>query len=139
MHFELNPATGQLAVTDQTPLADKTGGPITGLSNLVIRGASETRPINNDEVPYDVFGNVLPFDRLGGDFEGLAVDPKDGSYWLVDEYRVSIYHFHKNGRLKERFVSHGTAAAVGLPGERSAPRRCRRSSPSGAPIGDSRA
>src|SRR5687768_629449 len=114
VRFELNPTTGRIAVTEQIPLADETGDAITGRSNLVIPGASADAPYN-DEVPADVFNNPLPLDPLGGDFEGLSVDPRDGTFWLVDEYRVSVYHFHKNGRLKERFVPRGTAAAAGMP------------------------
>ena len=114
VRFELDPATGETTITEQILLEDKNGDPITGRSNIVIPGASANAPYN-DEVPADVFGNLLPLDPLGGDYEGLSIDPKDGSFWLVDEYRVSIYHFHKNGRLKERFVPQGTAAAAGMP------------------------
>jgi hypothetical protein len=113
VRFELNPATGQLSITDQILLRDKNGHPISGLPNVSIPEGTANTPYN-DETPVDVFGNVLPIDRLGGDFEGIAVD-KDGSFWMVDEYRPAIYHFHKNGRLKERVVPVGSAAAAGLP------------------------
>ena len=114
IRFELDPRDGDLAFTERIPLATQTGRPLTGLSNLSIPGGTANTPYN-DEAPADLFGNVLPHDPLGGDFEGMAVDPRDGSYWLVDEYRPSIYHFHKNGRLKDRFVPVGTAAAAGMP------------------------
>ena len=113
VRFELNPGTSQLTLTEQILLQTKNGDPITGLPNVSVTGGNANTP-HNDEVPVDVFGNVLPLDPLGGDFEGIAVD-KNGSFWMVDEYRPAIYHFHKNGRLKERFVPVGSAAAQGLP------------------------
>ena len=114
VRFELDPASGVLSLTQRLPLADKNGHGLTGLPNTTVAGGNANTPYN-DEIAADLFGHVLPTDRLGGDFEGIAIDPKDGSYWLVDEYRPSIYHFHKNGRLKERFVPIGTAAAAGQP------------------------
>ena len=114
IRFELDRATGGLEFTGHVMLEDKNGNPLTGLSNLSLTHGTANTPYN-DEAPADLFGNVLPSDPLGGDFEGMAVDPQDGSYWLVDEYRPSIYHFHKSGRLKDRFVPVGTAAAAGMP------------------------
>jgi hypothetical protein len=114
VRFELNPATRQLTITERIPLADQTGEPLSGLPNVEIPGGGEGTPYN-DETPVDLFGNVLPRDPLGGDFEGIAVDPRDGSFWMVDEYRPAIYHFHKSGRLMDRFVPQGTAAAAGQP------------------------
>lgn len=113
VRFELSPATGTLSLTQRIPLTTKTGAGLSGLPNTQIAGTTNT-PFN-DEVPIDLFGNVLPRDPLGGDFEGLAVDDRNGSFWMVDEYRPAIYHFNKNGRLKERFVPEGTAAAAGQP------------------------
>jgi hypothetical protein len=114
IRFELDSRTRELRLTERIPLETQNGDPLTGLSNLSIPGATANSPYN-DEAPTDLFGNVLDSDPLGGDFEGMAVDPQNGTFWLVDEYRPSIYHFHKNGRLKERFVPVGTAAAAGLP------------------------
>jgi hypothetical protein len=108
----LNPSTGALSLTEQIPLETRTGEAITGLPNLNQTGGTANTP-HQDEIPVDVFGNVLPLNNLGGDFEGIAVD-KNGSFWMVDEYRPAIYHFLKNGRLKERFVPIGAAAAAGL-------------------------
>jgi hypothetical protein len=114
IRFELDPLSGALTLTERIPLETQDGRPLTGLSNLSIPGATANTPYN-DEAPVDLFGNLLSSDPLGGDFEGMTVDPQNGSFWLVDEYRPSIYHFHKNGRLKERFVPVGTAAAAGMP------------------------
>lgn len=76
-------------------------------------GGDDKTP-HNDEVPIDLLGNVLPLDSLGGDFEGLVVDPADGSFWMCDEYRPAIYHFDSGGELLKRFVPVGAAAAAGL-------------------------
>ena len=113
IRFELNRATGTLSLIERIPLATKTGDPLTGLPNTSI-GTNANTPYN-DETPVDLFGNVLPLDPLGGDFEGIAVDERNGTFWMVDEYRPAIYHFHKNGRLKDRYVPIGTAAAAGAP------------------------
>jgi hypothetical protein len=44
----------------------------------------------------------------------VAVDA-DGHFWMADEYRPAIYHFDPAGRLVERLVPIGTAAAAGAP------------------------
>jgi len=80
--------------------------PISGRSNLSDESI--------DEEGVDLFGNPIPYDGFGGDMEGVEVAP-DGSLWLVDEYRPSIYHFHPDGVLIERYVPRGTAALVGKP------------------------
>lgn len=104
----VDPATGESEIGTQLPLTRLdpalTGGflPISGISNNA-----------KDEPPVDLFGNKLPFDPFGGDFEGIAVAQADHSYWLVDEYRPAIYHFSAGGVLIDRFVPDGTASAVG--------------------------
>lgn len=113
IRFELNPSTGRITLTDRTPLRRKNNRPLTGLPNTAL-GPNANAPYN-DEVPVDLFGNVLPLDTLGGDFEGIARDDRNGTFWMVDEYRPAIYHFNKQGKLIERFVPVGTAAAAGKP------------------------
>ncbi|MBC8041207.1 MAG: esterase-like activity of phytase family protein, partial [Opitutaceae bacterium] len=68
---------------------------------------------HNDEIGIDLLGNTLAVDPFGGDFEGIVVDPTDGSFWMCDEYRPAIYHFNSSGILIDRFVPIGTAAAAG--------------------------
>ena len=51
---------------------------------------------------------ALPLDPLGGDLEGIVVDPTDGTFWMGDEYRPAIYHFDSDGMLIERYVPMGT-------------------------------
>ncbi len=50
---------------------------------------------------------ALPFDRFGGDFEGIIKD-NSGNFWMCDEYRPAIYKFASNGNMIDRFVPAGT-------------------------------
>lgn len=111
VRFELDRASGVLSLTQRIPLKRAPGDPLTGLPNTAI-SASASTPYN-DEVPVDLLANVLPLDPLGGDFEGVVIDPADGSFWMCDEYRPAIYHFDTAGVLIKRYVPIGTAAAAG--------------------------
>lgn len=112
VRFTLNPADGGFELTGQIALRNADGSLLTGLPNTKL-SADPNQPYN-DEVPVDLFGNTLPLDPLGGDFEGIAV-AADGSFWMADEYRPALYHFSANGVLIERIVPIGTHAAAGLP------------------------
>ncbi len=106
--FELNRTTGEINITNRTELFRQDGTtPLTGLPNLqgVGNGLAYT-----DEIAVDLDKKVLTNDPLGADLEGIVV-AENGDYWLVDEYRPSIYHFDTNGKLIERFISQGTATA----------------------------
>lgn len=113
VRFRLNRDTGALTITQRIALKRSDGTtPITGLPNLqVAEGTANTA--YNDEIGVDLLGNTITVDPLGGDFEGIVVDPADGSFWLCDEYRPAIYHFTSAGVLIDRFVPIGTAAAAG--------------------------
>lgn len=108
IRFALNPTTGVFTITERIGLTLPNGAPLSGLPNLQA-GAQGTA--YTDEIPVDLFGNQLANRPLGADLEGVVVAP-DGSFWMVDEYRPSIYHFGPNGVLIDRFVPEGTAAAV---------------------------
>jgi hypothetical protein len=110
VRLELDPASGRVDITQQIDLRRGDGSPITGLPNLAL--SDNASAPYNDEVPVDLRGNVVPLDPMGGDFEGIVVDA-DGSFWLADEYRPAIHHFDPAGRLIDRFVPIGTAAAAG--------------------------
>lgn len=112
VRLTLDPATGAVEIGEQILLRRGDGTPLSGLPNSAL--SDNANAAYNDEVPVDLRGNVLPLDPLGGDFEGIAVDT-DGSFWLADEYRPAIYHFDASGRLLDRFVPAGTAAAAGKP------------------------
>ncbi len=111
VRLQLDPATGEVTITQQIALTRADGSPLSGLPNTAIAGATASTPYQ-DEVPVDLHGNVLPTDPLGADLEGVVVDA-DGHFWMADEYRPAIYHFDPSGRLVERLVPIGTAAAAG--------------------------
>ncbi|MBM3789767.1 MAG: esterase-like activity of phytase family protein, partial [Acidobacteria bacterium] len=113
VRFELNPRHGKIEITQIVPLQQAPGLPLTGLPNTSL-GSSGNAPYN-DEVPVDLLGNPLPLDPLGADLEGIVTDPRDGTFWMVDEYRPAIYHFDSAGVLLSPLVPAGTAAAAGMP------------------------
>jgi len=112
VRFTLDPANGKFKLTQDIPLRRADGKLLTGLPNTAL-STNASQPYN-DEVPVDLFGNVLPLDPLGGDLEAIVV-AGDGSFWMADEYRPAIYHFDATGRLLERFIPIGTHAAAGKP------------------------
>jgi hypothetical protein len=113
VRFEFDPNTKALSLTQQIPLQRAPGQPLSGRSNITL--STDPNQAYNDEVPVDLLGNVLPLDPLGADVEGIVIDPADGSFWMVDEYRPAIYHFDAGGVLIKRYVPIGTSAAAGQP------------------------
>jgi hypothetical protein len=113
VRLELAPQSGKLRVLEQIPLQHADGTPMTGLPNTAITGGTANSPYN-DEVGIDLFGNVLPLDATGGDFEGIVV-AADGTYWACDEYRPAIVHFDATGKMLTRLIPLGSHAAAGLP------------------------
>ena len=106
--FELNRTSGEIGITKRTGLFRPDGKtPLTGLPNLQ---AGANGLAYTDEIGVDLDGKVLQNDLVGADVEGIVVAP-NGEYWLVDEYRPSIYHFDVNGKLIDRFIPKGTASA----------------------------
>ncbi len=112
VRFTLDPSCGRFELTQQILLRRPNGAPLTGLPNTAL-SANASQPYN-DEVPVNLFGQGLPLDALGADLEAIVV-ADDGSFWMTDEYRPSIYHFGANGHLLERFIPGGTHAAAGRP------------------------
>ncbi|MDW8462068.1 MAG: choice-of-anchor I family protein [Geminocystis sp.] len=107
VRFQLNPNSGEITITQRISLKRPDGTPLTGLPNIYIPGGNTNTPYN-DEIPVDLRNNpIYPLDPLGADLEGIAV-ARDGTFWMVDEYRPAIYHFDANGTLIERFVPVGT-------------------------------
>lgn len=106
--FELNRNSGKITITKRTGLFAADG--TTKLSGLPNLQAAAGGLAYTDEVGVDLDGKVLPNSPLGADVEGIAIDAK-GNYWMVDEYRPAIYQFDVNGKLLNRFVPIGTAAA----------------------------
>ncbi len=104
IRFEYNPKDGSLSIVDQLSLTRQDGTPLTGLPNLPTD--------DTGRIPIDENGNILAYDPLGADLEGIVKSP-DGSYWMADEYRPAIYHFEANGTLINRFVPEGLPADLG--------------------------
>ncbi len=112
VRFTLDPHSGKFSLTERILLRNGDGSPLTGLPNTAVAGGN-TSSAHNDEVPIDLKGNVLPLDRLGGDFEGVVV-AADGTFWMPDEYRPALYHFDRRGRLLQRYIPRGAHQAAGL-------------------------
>lgn len=105
--FTFDPATGEIAITARVPLFHADGTtPLTGLPNLLADAAGLA---HTDEPAADVLGTPLALDPLGADLEGIAIDD-DGSVWMCDEYRPSLYHFTAGGTLLARYVPVGSNA-----------------------------
>ncbi len=106
VRFTYSPRTGRVTLTERIGLKRPNGTPMTGLPNLDgMNGMA-----HDDEEPIDLFGNILPLDPFGADLEGIVRAP-DGTYWMVDEYRPSIYHFLPDGTLFARYVPFGSNAS----------------------------
>ena len=98
-----NPATNELSLVGQTLLRKPDGSPMTGLPNVFGQSPGLA---NTDEQPCDLFGQPLAFDPIGADLEGI-VRTSDGSMWMCDEYRPSIYRFAADGLMLARYVPFG--------------------------------
>ncbi len=110
VRFEFDTTTKAINITQQLMLTRADGvTPISGRPNVQAQaqGLAYT-----DEFGIDLYANPIPNDDLGGDMEGVVV-ASDGTFYLVDEYRPAIYNFDANGRLIDRYIPQGTAAAAG--------------------------
>ncbi|MDA0160185.1 esterase-like activity of phytase family protein [Solirubrobacter ginsenosidimutans] len=128
---------GSLSVLQRIPLHLKTGavdparaatgGPaneITGLPQIstVAQTAASGLPADagaykqtaaRDEIPYAADGvTLIGTDPYGIDSESIAVDPRDGSFWLGDEYRPSLVRVAADGTVLNRIIP----AGVTVPG-----------------------
>ncbi|MDO8210550.1 esterase-like activity of phytase family protein [Conexibacter sp. CPCC 206217] len=115
-------ADGRLAVLSRTQIrvpgtdprrseATFAGDPslITGIRNVVdARVDDRTYLMSNDTT----LSEYLPTDPYGLDTEGITRDPRDGSYWVSDEYRPSIVHLDRNGVMRDRIVPEGAGALL---------------------------
>jgi hypothetical protein len=116
----LNRRSGRMSL-GQTLLIRKIEGvsiPITGRTN--VPGYDEIPVTYTDiKTEYNVADwrdtvskisyQELPFDPLGGDFEGIVRD-RDGNFWMCDENRPSVFKFSPDGTMIDRFVPKGTSA-----------------------------
>ncbi|MDJ0730892.1 MAG: esterase-like activity of phytase family protein [Crocosphaera sp.] len=113
VRFELDVTSNNITIIDRINLFQSDG--ITPLSVRPNLQAGEQRTAYTDQFGVDLSGNPIPNDPLGADLEGIVVDSRDNSFWMVDEYRPAIYHFDVVGTLLNRFIPMGTAAAGNEP------------------------
>ena len=93
---------GSLTVVRQMKLAGRSGTPLSGRPN----GVGRDEPILDA-----ASGSPVAGDPNGVDSEGI-VQTRDGSFWMVEEYRPSLLRVSAEGRVLERIVPEGTS----LPG-----------------------
>lgn len=74
---------------------------ITGFRNVVTSGIDDRTWLMTGDT---TLAEYLPTDPYGMDTEGVAVDPRDGSYWVSDEYRPSIARLTPQGVMQQRIV-----------------------------------
>ncbi|MCB9333738.1 MAG: esterase-like activity of phytase family protein [Lewinellaceae bacterium] len=113
----LNRQTGAVKLGGETPLFRQDGvtpisgkGNIPGFDEVPVAYADPNTPFANVDYT-DANGeeyHELPYDELGGDFEGVVRD-NQGNFWLCDENRPALYKFQPNGTLIERYVPQGTS------------------------------
>ncbi|MCC6175924.1 MAG: esterase-like activity of phytase family protein [Chloroflexi bacterium] len=95
----------QMHVTDTALLRLPEGStdPVTGTRDVTGLPTSDT-----DEPAYSPDGkHHYPNDPNGLDTESLAMDPRDGSYWMGDEYGPGIVHVASDGTILMRLVPRG--------------------------------
>ena len=81
---------------------------ITGFRNLAALALDDNMYLQTGDSA--IGPAFLPTDPYGLDTEGLQRDPRDGSYWLSDEYRPSIVHLDRHGVMLQRIVPLGNGA-----------------------------
>ena len=91
----------ELIYQSAIPFKNAAGSNLTGRPNLPGEG-------NAGETALDFSGMPIANDAEGIDPEGLAIDPKDGTFWVSDEYGPHILHFDQSGKTIERINPFGT-------------------------------
>src|SRR5262249_7479597 len=114
----VNPARAYMAAHEDASKGI-VGGPqneLTGLPQIATaaQGAASGLPANTAAaragVPSAAEGiTLLGSDPYGIDSEPIAVDPRDGSFWIGDEYRPSLVHVSADGTLLNRIVPAGVS------------------------------
>ncbi len=98
----------QIRVPGADPLRGNGAGQVPGDPQLITGFRNIVAPLIDDRI-YRMSGDTtlaeqIETDPYGLDTEGIAVDPRDGSYWLSDEYRPSIARLTPEGVLRQRIV-----------------------------------
>lgn len=92
----------QVKLLETITLKDADGVPITGLPNPL----TFTDDTSNTELAFDANGAEVAFDSEGLDPEAM-VRLSDGSFWIAEEYGVSILHVAADGTIISRSVPAG--------------------------------
>lgn len=92
----------QVKLIETITLKDTDGSPITGLPNPLTFSDSST----NSELAFDASGLPVAFDSEGLDPEAM-IKLSDGSFWIAEEYGVSIIHVASDGKIISRSVPAG--------------------------------
>jgi hypothetical protein len=112
----------QLKVSERISLRLQEGytNPRTGNGFVTGLPSSPSEPAAFDPTGRNSWGT----DPNGVDPEGIAIDPRDGSYWIADENGPSILHVAADGTIVQRLIpagrwldAPGQGVAAILPGE----------------------
>src|SRR5262249_54029467 len=95
--YQLQVGFGSYDLQKIIKLKDRSGRPITGLSNTGTENA------------FDGWGNPIGPDDEALDTEGL-IQLQDGTFWLAEEYGPSLVQVSANGKILDRLMP----AGVGL-------------------------
>ena len=101
----------RLSVTESIPLRLPEGftDPVTGTREIsglpAFAGSGEIAVSPDAKTQYGTDSN-------GVDTEGIALDSRDGSYWLADEYGPSILHVAADGTLLLRITPKGLGLSM---------------------------
>ncbi|MCW8998534.1 MAG: esterase-like activity of phytase family protein, partial [Kangiellaceae bacterium] len=94
-------------LTQVITLKDSEGNPISGISNPLTFADSTS----NTENAFAADGSLLDFDPEGLDPEAI-VKLSDGTFWIAEEYGVSILHIAADGRILDRVVPAGVESQL---------------------------
>lgn len=110
--YKIKLEKGKISILSTIPLQIKGKDPVTGTSKIT----GLPNIIEHDETPYDETATkILTYDPYGLDLEGLAYNPKDGTFWLSEEYGPSIVQVKKDGTILQRLVPKGMSTMLKSP------------------------
>jgi hypothetical protein len=89
---------------------------ITGIKNVTTTGLDDNIYLQTGDTSISPVPGYQKTDPYGLDTEGVQRDPRDGSYWVSDEYRPSIAHFDRDGVMISRIVPAGSGSLPTLNG-----------------------
>lgn len=98
----------QIRIPGADPLRGTGPGKVPGDPQLITGFRNVVAPLVDDRIWLQTGDTTIAeqaeTDPYGLDTEGIAVDPRDGSYWVSDEYRPSIARLTSSGVMRQRIV-----------------------------------